>query len=115
MVADTTGYAGNGPGKNNPNMNRANNVGPLSRGNYMMGRDGNSSNTSPLTIRLTYLGSRWRRAIPAEPQPESVRIDDDRKGKPRDASKGCIVTPTAEPRKKIADGCGPGSLLTVSP
>jgi len=114
VVADTTGYAGNGPGKNNPNMNGANNVGPLPRGNYMMGRAGNSPNTGPLTIPLTYLGG--DEPFPPNRSPDLMRIHGDRKGKPPgNASKGCIVTPTPDPRKKIADVCGPGSLLTVSP
>jgi RHS repeat-associated protein len=45
VVADTTGYAGNGPGKNNPDMNGANNVGPLPRGSYMMGRAATSASS----------------------------------------------------------------------
>jgi RHS repeat-associated protein len=114
VVADTTGYAGNGPGKNNPDLNGANNVGPLPRGSYMMGRAGYSPNTGPLTIPLTYLGG--DEPFPSNRSPDLMRIHGDKKHGPKgNASKGCIVTSTADPRKKIADGCGPGSLLTVGP
>ncbi len=113
-VADVTGYAGNGPGKNNPEANGANNVGPLPRGIYLLGGATYSPNTGPLTIPLTYLGG--NEPFPLNRSPNLMRIHGDRKGKPPGkASKGCFVTPTADPRKKIADGCGPGSLLTVSP
>jgi RHS repeat-associated protein len=114
VVADTTGYAGNGLGKNNPLMNGADNVGPLPRGNYMMGAAGKSKNTGPITIPLAYIGG--DEPFPSNRSPNLMRIHGDAIGKPPgNASKGCIVTQTADPRKKIAAGCGPGSLLTVTP
>ena len=117
VIADTTGYAGNFFGKNNPLMQNWNYAGPLPRGNYMMGGAYTSPNTGPLTIPLTFLdgddpspfGFPWLRSR------NLMRIHGDKKGKPPgNASQGCIVTPNADPRKKIADGCGPGSLLTVT-
>jgi RHS repeat-associated protein len=114
VVAEANGYAGNGPGKNNPAMQGVSFVGPLPRGNYMMGGAGNSPNTGPLTIPLSFIGG--DEPFPSNRDPNSMRIHGDRKGKPPgNASEGCIVTPSADPRKKIADGCGPGSLLTVGP
>lgn len=93
-VMETNGYAGNGSGQSNPDTQGIPNVGPLPRGNYGMGPAQNSPNTGPLTIPLTCL----------------------KKGQPpRNASHGCIVTPGPEPRKKIADKCGPGSTLAVGP
>jgi RHS repeat-associated protein len=114
LVAETNGYAGNGRGKNNPAMQGANSWGPLPRGNYMMVRAQNSPNTGPLTIPLTFIGG--DEPFPAGRDPNSMRIHGDRKGKPPgNASEGCIVTPNADPRKKIVDQCGPGSLLIVGP
>ena len=114
VVAETNGYAGNGRGKNNPFFQTANSVGPLPRGNYMLGRAVNSPNTGPLTIPLTYIGG--YEPFPSNRDPDSMRIHGDKKGKPPgNASEGCIVTSSADPRKKIADGCGPGSLLSVGP
>ena len=117
VVADTTGYAGNSFGKNNPWFQNAGFLGPLPRGNYMMGRAYTSPNTGPLTIPLTFLGGDepFPSGFPWFRSPNLMRIHGDKKGKPQgDASQGCIVTKNADPRKKIADGCGPGSLLTVS-
>ena len=113
-VAEANGYAGKGAGKNNPDMQNVPFVGPLPRGNYGIGPARNSPNTGPLTIPLNYLGG--DEPFPANRSPNLMRIHGDRKGKPPgDASEGCIVTPTAEPRKKIADNCGKGSTLTVTP
>ena len=112
VVAEANGYAGNGVGKNNPFFQTGNDTGPLPRGSYMMGRAHTSPNTGPLTIPLTYLGG--DEPFPPNRSKDLMRIHGGRKGKPPgNASKGCIVTPNADPRKKIADGCGPGSLLTV--
>jgi len=103
VVAEANGYAGNGVGKNNPLFQTGNDTGPLPRGSYMMGRAHTSPNTGPLTIPLTYLGG--DEPFPSNRSKDLMRIHGDRKGKPPgNASKGCIVTPTADPRKKIADG-----------
>ncbi len=113
-VAEANGYAGKGAGKNNPDMQDLPFVGPLPRGNYAIGPARNSPNTGPITIPLTYIGG--DEPFPANRSPNLMRIHGDRKGKPPgDASEGCIVTPTAEPRKKIAENCGKGSTLTVTP
>lgn len=113
-MTDTNGYAGNGAGKNNPDMQGIPNVGPLPIGNYGMGPAQNSPNTGPLTIPLTYLNG--DEPFPPNRDPNSFRIHGDKKGQPPgNASHGCIVTPGPEPRKKIADKCGPGSTLAVGP
>ncbi|HVS89750.1 MAG TPA: RHS repeat-associated core domain-containing protein [Candidatus Acidoferrum sp.] len=112
-VAEANGYAGNGPGKYNPDMQGIPFVGPLPRGNYGIGPARNSPNTGPITIPLNYLGG--DEPFPADRSPDLMRIHGDKKGQPPgNASKGCIVV-GSDPRKKIADNCGSGSTLTVGP
>jgi len=113
IVAEADGYAGNGAGKNNPDMQNVPNVGPLPKGNYGMGPARNSPNTGPITIPLNYFGG--DEPFPPDRSPDLMRIHGDKKnGPPGNASKGCIIA-NHDARKKIADGCGQGSTLSVGP
>ena len=47
------GWAGNGPGKNNPDMQDVHDVGPLPRGLYDIGDPENNPHTGPYSLRLT--------------------------------------------------------------
>lgn len=48
----STGYAGYGPGRNNPAMQGVKNIGPVPRGKYHMGYGEDHPKTGRLTIRL---------------------------------------------------------------
>jgi hypothetical protein len=81
------GYAGNGEGKNNPEMQNVHDVGPLPRGFYTMTELIDSPKTGPDTIVLV-------------PDPENemfgradFRIHGDSIQEPGSASDGCIVQP----------------------
>ena len=50
--AVATGWAGNGPGKNNPDMDSVIGVGPLPRGFYSVCEPSNNQHTGPYSIRL---------------------------------------------------------------
>jgi RHS repeat-associated protein len=107
VVADTIGYAGNGLGKNNPLVNGANNVGPLPRGNYMMGAAGKSKNTGPITIPLFYIGG--DEPFPSDRSPNLMRIHGDAIGKPQgNASKGCMLRRLRIPERKSQLGADQG-------
>lgn len=87
------GYAGNGAGKNNPDMDHVSNTGPLPRGKYTIGPPYNSRH-SPYTLRL-------------KPDPKNVMhgrsgflIHGDSIANPGTASRGCIILPRAI-RQKI--------------
>ena len=47
------GYSGAGPGKNNPDMQSSQGVGPIPEGKYTVGRQFNSTRTGPGAMRLT--------------------------------------------------------------
>jgi hypothetical protein len=81
------GYAGNGEGKNNPNMQNVENIGPLPRGKYTISKHYDSFHTGPFTLPLT-------------PDPsnemfgrEAFKIHGDSITDPGTASNGCIVLP----------------------
>ena len=100
------GYAGNGRGKNNPDMQAAKNVGPIPRGTWTIVSKGDSKNTGPFTIVL-------------EPKPGTktegrgdFRIHGDSVKHPGTASHGCIILPRAD-RVKIW-GSGDRDLLVVA-
>jgi len=111
-VAEGNGYAGNGAGKNNPDMQGVPFVGPLPRGNYNIGPTRNSPNTGPISIVLTYTGG--TEPFPANRSPDMFRIHGDSKSDPGNASQGCIVI-DPNTRKAISQNCGAGSTLAVGP
>jgi hypothetical protein len=85
----SNGYAGSGPGKNNPELQAAVGIGPIPRGEWLMTGVCNSKNTGPFTIAL---------------QPKhgtntcgrsAFRIHGDAKFHPGNASHGCIILPRA--------------------
>lgn len=80
-----TGYAGNGPDKNNPDSQHKANKGPLPRGEYHIGRAYNHTTLGPIVMNL-------------DPYPETemhgrslMRIHGDSIIHPGSASDGCIV------------------------
>jgi len=88
-----TGYAGNGRGKNAPELQAVADVGPLPRGVYRIGDPYHSHECGPVTLRLTpdAANEMFGRTL--------FRIHgDDGSG---DASHGCIVL-TRLTREKIA-------------
>ncbi|NYT42332.1 DUF2778 domain-containing protein [Sphingomonas sp. R-74633] len=85
----STGYAGNGRGKNNPAMQAAVGVGPIPRGCWRMTAVRDSANTGPFSIVL-------------EPEPgtatfgrSAFRVHGDSVRNPGTASHGCIILPRA--------------------
>jgi hypothetical protein len=88
------GYAGNGEGKNNPEMESVHNVGPLPKGKYKIGGPYDSAHTGKFTL-------------PLEPFPENYmflrsdfKIHGDSISEPGTASNGCIILPRSV-REKI--------------
>jgi hypothetical protein len=79
------GYAGTGPGRNNPDMQDVRMTGPIPRGIYRIGAPENHKRTGPHSIRLT-----------PDPTNEmygrsAFLIHGD--NKENDASNGCIILP----------------------
>lgn len=82
-----TGYSGHGTAKNKPDRQRERAVGPIPRGDWIIGGNRTSPNTGPLTITL-------------EPAPDTdvfgrslFRIHGDSIANPGTASNGCIILP----------------------
>lgn len=85
----STGYSGNGRGKNNPSMQAAQGIGPIPQGLWGIVAVHDSPNTGPFTITLF-------------PKPETeifgrseFRIHGDSIAHPGTASHGCIIIPRA--------------------
>jgi len=112
VVAEGNGYAGYGHGKNDPDMQNVGYVGPLPRGDYRMGPTLDRKKTGPMTIMLMYIGG--AEPFPTNRAKDMFRIHGDSKKHPGDASEGCIVQ-GGDVRKKITNGCGKGSILSVEP
>jgi RHS repeat-associated protein len=111
-IADADGYAGNGPGRNNPDLQDVPFVGPIPTGVYDMLPAWNSPTTGPITIPLRYRGPRGE--FPPNRSPDMFRIHPANPAHPDDSSKGCIIA-NKNARKKIADQCGGTGSLTVVP
>lgn len=82
-----TGYAGNGDGLNNPDMQYVVKVGPLPQGKYTIGPSFRHDKKGPFCMRLT-------------PDPKNVMhgragflIHGDNKAMNKTASEGCIILP----------------------
>lgn len=89
-----TGYAGKGEGKNNPEMQDVQKVGPLPRGVYSIGEPHDTEAHGPYVLRLT-------------PDPNNQMFDragflihGDSASHPGDASEGCMIFPL-NIRKKV--------------
>lgn len=96
------GYAGNGPGLNNPQAQGQQNVGPLPQGDYMVG--GFTTRRGPATRRLT-------------PDPSNnmqgragFLIHGDNAAQNNTASEGCIIVP-----RDCRDAIPTGETLRVVP
>lgn len=81
------GYAGHGPGKNNPDMQDMHCVGPLPRGFYTIGEPHDTETHGPCVLALT-----------PDPGQElfgrsGFLVHGDSMGHPGEASQGCIVVP----------------------
>lgn len=85
----SSGYSGNGRGKNNPSFQAAQGIGPIPRGMWSMVSVGDSPNTGPYTIVLApnegtdTLGR------------SEFRIHGDSIANPGSASHGCVILPRA--------------------
>ncbi len=93
------GYAGNGDGLNNPDMQCTQGVGPLPQGVYTIGEPHNSPSTGRVTMNL-------------EPDPSNdmcgrslFRIHGDNPAMNHTASDGCIIMPL-NIRYIVAQACG---------
>jgi hypothetical protein len=105
-VLVSTGYSGNGRGKNNPSMEAAPGVGPIPHGKWGIVSVADSPNTGPFTITLF-------------PEPctdthgrSDFRIHGDSISHPGNASHGCIIMPRVVRNKIWSSG---DRLLTVVP
>lgn len=101
VVAEGTGYAGNGEGLNNPAMQGAEDTGPLPQGSYDMGRP--NTRKGPLTIPL-----RPRPGTNLRGRPGGFLIHGDNRANNHSASHGCIIQ-NRNIRQAIAD-CGGGTV-----
>jgi RHS repeat-associated protein len=82
-----TGYAGRGPGLNNPAMQNVPNTGPLPQGGYTIGGMYNNPNTGPKTMNLTPMPGTETYGRSA------FRIHGDNARGDHSASHGCIILP----------------------
>jgi RHS repeat-associated protein len=111
---DVFRYSGYGHGKNDPDMQGIEWVGPLPRGEYSIGQTLDRKKTGPMTIILMF-ERETTDPFPSNRSKGQMRIHGDKKGKPPgNASEGCIVV-NRDVRKTITDDCGSGSTLTVGP
>lgn len=99
------GYAGLGAGKNNPDLQCVQDIGPIPRGRYTIGSE--VQEPGPITLPLT-------------PDPgndmchrSGFLIHADNIHKPGWASDGCIVIPDRSKRERIRDS-GVLTLLVIS-
>ena len=94
----SSGYSGNGRGKNSPDMQAAVAVGPIPRGKWTMTGVADSPNTGPFTITLA----------PCEGTDtcgrSAFRIHGDSISDPGNASHGCIILPRAIREKVWSSG-----------
>lgn len=83
----STGYSGNGRGKNNPSLQAARGIGPIPCGNWIIGKAYGSANTGPYTIKLDpgFNTQTFGRS--------AFRIHGDSIKNPGTASQGCIILP----------------------
>jgi len=88
----SSGYSGNGRGKNNPQMQAAKGVGPIPRGKWKMVEVYNSPNTGPFTIRLEAVDGTPDDVHQATGR-SAFRIHGDSIKNPGTASHGCIILP----------------------
>jgi RHS repeat-associated protein len=100
-----TGYSGHGAGVNNPAMEGVEDVGPIPRGDYTIGRQHHSAATGPASMSLA-------------PSPSNnmhdrgdFAIHGDTSSGDRSASRGCIILPR-NARDEIA-GSGDNCLRVV--
>jgi RHS repeat-associated protein len=101
QVVNDNGYAGHGPGLNNPNAQCQQNVGPLPRGNYTIGAGGNGPLGHP--------------QLPLNPNPNNnmcgrnnFLIHADNSQQNQSASHGCIIV--SQPSRQTIHNAGGGTL-----
>ncbi len=92
LVAEATGYAGNGPCRNEPSAQAIKNHGPIPRGLYTLDSVADSLHTGPFTITLTP----DKRNVMHGRAAFRIHGDDQE----HDASDGCIILPRGV-REKI--------------
>lgn len=89
----STGYSGNGRGKNNPSLQNVEGVGPLPRGRYKMTEKYDSPNVGPYAIRLECQDNCIGDDREQTTGRGSFRIHGDSIKAPGTASHGCIILP----------------------
>jgi hypothetical protein len=96
VIVDQTGYSGRGRGRNNPEMQGVQNVGPIPQGAYTIGESYHSKQVGPLAIPL----------VPDEGNEmfgrHSFLIHGDNAA--GDASEGCIILPRTDREAIIEHG-----------
>jgi RHS repeat-associated protein len=85
LYLSCNGYAGNGPGLNNPNAQNQSNVGPLPRGEYTVGPS--TSRRGPVTRRLTPNANNNMEGR------AGFLVHGDNRRNDHSASEGCIIAP----------------------
>jgi Protein of unknown function (DUF2778) len=91
------GYSGKGPGRNNPQLEQARNVGPIPRGHYRIGPAHAHAAKGPVTMNLTPVGHLAHHRT-------AFLIHGDSRSHPGDASEGCIILTPAIRRRIAASG-----------
>ena len=85
LLFSAEGYAGKGPGKNNPDMEAVPSVGPLPVGAYSINVPRTHPRLGPVAMRLVAHTPRYGRG--------GFYIHGDSKQHPGEASTGCIILP----------------------
>ncbi len=107
VVVDVNGYAGYGPGKNNPAMQDVEDVGPIPVGTYDMLPGYNGPLGRP-QIPLRRRGGRSG-GFPPNRDPNSFLIHAESDAHKGQASRGCVVVKNPKDREHILD-CGGGTV-----
>ena len=90
VTVSTSGYAGAGAGRNDPNSQNLQNVGPIPIGTYRVGTPGTRLGTD--TRHLTPVGD-TETLFPPNRNPYDFFIHGANPDRPDDSSRGCIILP----------------------
>lgn len=108
----STGYSGNGRGKNNPSLQGVPGVGPIPAGRYKILAPYNSKNVGPYALPLDAVDAKPGDDVHQGTGRSAFRIHGDSIKAPGTASRGCIILPRVV-REKIWKS-GDRDLLVVA-
>lgn len=91
------GYSGKGFSKNQPDMEKIKDEGPIPRETWHIGQPYNSHDIGPFALPLSPIGHNAHTRT-------DFRIHGDKRSDPGNASKGCIILPLDVRKRVVASG-----------